>query len=613
MINELLPYYERELLFIRKMASEFGQRYPERAAALKLTRNGCDDPHVERMIEAFALIAGRIQRKLDDEFPEITQAMLDLLYPHYLRPVPSMAIAQFEVDPEQCKISTGYVVARGATAYAEPVGGVQCRFRTAYPARLWPISVASASFARASTVPGGVSGADAQYAIRIELQAQGTAKLGALKIRDLRFYVGGDPQAAHWIYELLFNNVSRVLLRCPDKPGKKYTTTTLASHAIREVGFGRDEAILPYAETSFQGYRLLQEYFCFPQKFLFFDLADLDQMPSEALNNRFEIVILLSEFQRSERANLLEAAVGADSFQLGCVPVVNLFEQCAEPIRLSHAKTEYPIIPDVHMPMATEVYSVNRVTSVAPYAEEPKEYHPFYSFRHAEEEVQREAFWCATRRPSERAGDPGTDVCLSLVDRSFRVSMPAVDSITTQVTCTNRDVPGRLALSGRWGELELESAAIVKARAVHGPTQVVRPPLRRGLQWRLISHLSLNHLSLVEGGVDALREMLRLYDTDATPSVAAQIAGLTAIRSGRKMARLDSEYGFVFCQGVSIDAELDEEQFAGSGPFLLASILERFFGLYCAVNSFTQMRVTTKQRKGVVWEWPPRTGEQIVA
>jgi type VI secretion system protein ImpG len=487
---------------------------------------------------------------------------------------------------------------------------VQCRFRTAYPTRLWPVGVVSASFVRAANVPGGISSADEPYAIRIELQTQGTAKLSALQIRNLRFHISGDSQAAHWIYELLFNNVSRVLLRYADKSGKKHTTT-LEPHAMVEVGFGRDEAILPYSDTSFHGYRLLQEYFCFPEKFLFFDLSNLEALAAAA--DRFEIVILLNEFQRGDRANLLESAIAAETFQLGCTPVVNLFDQCAEPIRLSHTKTEYPIIPDVHAPMAMEVYSVNRVASIAPYSEEPKPYRPYYSFRHGEQDAQHEAFWYATRRPSERNGDAGSDVYLSLVDRNFKTSMPAVESITANITCSNRDMPGRLQLSGRWGELDLESGAIVRARAVSGPTKVVRPPLRKGLQWRLISHLSLNHLSLVEGGVDALREMLRLYDTEATPSVARQIAGLTAIRSSRKMARLDSEYGFVFCQGLSIDAELDEEKFAGGGAFLLASILERFFGLYCAVNSFTQLRITTQQRKGVVWQWPPRTGEQVVA
>ena len=611
MSSELLPYYERELLFIRKMASEFAEQYPERAAALRLTHNGCEDPHVERMIEAFALIAGRIQRKIDDEFPEITQALLDVLYPHFLRQVPTMAITQFEVDPEQSKSSTGYLVPQGTLAYSEPIGGVQCRFRTAYPVRLFPIKVVSAGFSRAANLSGGVSGATAQYAVRIEIQTQGVSKFSTLRISDLRFFIGGDSQAAHWLYELLFNNVTQVLLRCQEKSGK-WHSMPLGSDCISEVGFERDEAILPYAETSFQGYRLLQEYFCFPQKFLFFDLTQLERLASGAFSDRLEIVILLDEFQRSERATLLEAAVNEETFQLGCTPVVNLFDHCAEPIRVTHTRTEYPIIPDVHSPLAMEVYSVNRVTSVAPYSEEPKQYRPFYSLRHDDHNAG-ETFWYASRRPSERNGDSGTDVYLSLVDRNFKASSPATESITAYITCTNRNLPERLALNGKWGELNLDSSAIVKARVVRGPTKAVRPPLKRGLQWRLISHLSLNHLSLVEGGVDALREILRLYDTAANPSATRQIAGLTSLRSSRKMARLESEHGFVFCQGVAIDTEFDEEQFAGSGAFLLASILERFFGLYSAINSFTQLRVSTRQRKGVVWAWPPRTGEQIVA
>jgi type VI secretion system protein ImpG len=611
MSRELLPYYERELHFIRKLASEFADRYPERASALRLTQNGCDDPHVERMIEAFSLIAGRIQRKIDDEFPEITQALLNLMYPHFLQPVPSMAIAQLEVDPEQSKSASGYVVPRGSIALAEPVGGVQCRFRSVYPVRLFPIRVIAGGFSRAVNLPGSVSSPTAQHAIRIELQTQGAAKFSALEIHDLRFHIGGEPQAAFWLYELLLNNVSRVLLRHQEKDGK-WSSTALEGHVIAEVGFERTEAMLPYADTSFQGYRLLQEYFCFPQKFLFFDLKRFDRVATILPADRVEIVILLDEFQRSERARLLESAVDADTFQLGCTPVLNLFDHCAEPIRVTHARTEYPIHADIHAPHAMEVYSVNRVTSVAPYSEEPKEYRPFYSFRHQESD-RGEAFWYTTRRASERAGDAGTDVYLSLVDANFQPTLPATESITTYLTCSNRNLPDRLSISGKWGELNLESSAIVRTRIVLGPTKAVRPPLRKGLQWRLISHLSLNHLSLVEGGADALREILRLYDTATNVSTGRQITGLTLLRSSRKMARLESEHGFVFCQGIAIDTEFDEEQFAGGSAFLLASILNHFFGLYSGINSFTQLRVTTQQRKGVVWAWPPRTGEQIVA
>ena len=612
MSSELLPYYERELIFIRKFASEFAEQYPERAAALRMTRTGCEDPHVERMIEAFALVAGRIQHKIDEEFPEITQALLDILYPHLSRQVPAMAIAQFEVDAEQSKSATGHVVPRGSMAFSEPVGGVQCRFRSVYPVRLFPIRVVSASFSYAANLAGAVSGSNARYAIRIELQTRGAAKFPSLQIPDLRFYLGGDLQATHWIYELLFSNVSQVLLRGQEKTGK-WASVSLGPECISEAGFERNEAILPYAETSFQGYRLLQEYFGFPQKFLFFDITQLNRIASESFSDHLEIVILINEFQRPERATFLETAIGADTFQLGCTPVVNLFEQCAEPIRVSHAKPEYPVIPDVHAPLGMEVYSVDRVTSVTPYAEEPKEYRPFYSFRHGEGDETAEAFWYGCRRPSERNGDSGTEVYLSLVDRNFNPNLPATESLMVYTTCTNRNLPEKLSCNGTWGELNLEGNAIVQSRIVLGPTKTIRPPMRRGLQWRLISHLSLNHLSLVQGGVDALREMLRLHDPSRNASSERQIRGLAALNSRRKMARVESEHGFVFSQGISIDTEFDEDQFAGSGAFLMGSVLNRFFGLYSAVNSFTQLRVTTRQRKGVVWVWPPRTGEQILA
>jgi type VI secretion system protein ImpG len=325
---------------------------------------------------------------------------------------------------------------------------------------------------------------------------------------------------------------------------------------------------------------------------------------------------LLDALENNDRALLLESAVNANMFQLGCTPVINLFERTAEPIRLSHTKTEYQVIPDIYAPLGLEVYSVDRVISVAPNSVESKEYRPFYSFKHNIQGAASDdydAFWFSSRRASEQKGDAGFDVFLSLVDQGLKPNWPASESVTATVTCSNRDLPSRLNITGSWGELDLESGAMIKTRVVHGPTDTIRPAARGGLQWRLISHLSLNHLSLVDGGVESLREMLRLYDPRNTHTTSRQIEGLTAVHSSRKIARLASEYGFVFCQGLAIDAEMDEDKFSGGSAYLLASILERFFGLYCAVNSFTQLRVSTRQRKGMVWQWPIRSGEQAVA
>jgi len=610
MTKELLPFYERELLFIRQMAADFGERYPDLAASLQLNAGASQDPHVERLIEAFALIAGRIQRKIEDEFPEITEAVLDTLYPHYLRPIPSAAVAQFEADPEQGHLSSGYVIPRGSTVYSAPISGATCRFRTCYPVQLWPLELVKAAFVQSSQLSAGSLAANAPFGLRLQFRCLGGAEFAKLPIRSLRFHLAGDPQAAHTLYELLMNNVLHVAVR---KLDSKRVTPVLALPplSIGQIGFTQQEEMLPYSDRSFQGYRLLQEYFAFPEKFLFFDINKLDCIPKEDLAQQFEILILFAEFERQERTRLLEQAVDRDTFQLGCAPIVNLFERYAEPIRVSHTETEYRVVPDIHAQHATEVYSVNRVTSSSPGAEISREYRQFYSFRHTETGDREAAFWHAVRRHSLRDGDNGTEVYLSLLDLNFRPNLPPVDSLTVQVTCTNRDLPERLPVRYTFGELDMESGTVLRIRFLRSPTPCVRPPLRRGLQWRLISHLSLNHLSIVET-IEPLRELLKLYDFGGEPSIGNQISGLVGITSRSKVARVSSSHGLAFCPGVHVDLLLDEEHFARNGAFLLASVLERFFGLYSSINSFSQLKVRTLQRKGVLREWAPRTGEQIV-
>ncbi|HLI77408.1 MAG TPA: type VI secretion system baseplate subunit TssF [Acidobacteriaceae bacterium] len=612
MSSDLLPYYERELLALRKLSGEFATRYPERAAALQISRSGCDDPHVERLLEGFALLTGRIQRKLDDEFPEITQSLIELLYPHLLRPIPSMTILQFEVDPALSRSSSGHLIPRGTTAYSAPVKGVQCRFRTASETRLWPLQVRSAGLLRTSQIREAPrEWAGAKHAIRLELGTLEGCTFGELKIPTLRIRLGGDTQAANWLYELLFTHVRQILVRSKDKSGVTHTAT-LPPDAILPVGFSRQEALLPYAETSFQGYRLLQEYFCFPEKFLFFDFVGLADLPKPMQGEVLELLFVLRPMERTDWELVLETAINTDTFQLGCVPAINLFERNTDPIRVSHTKTEYPLLPDVHAPDGMEVYSVDRVTGTTDGGEEVRPYRPFYCYRHEERNITEEAFWFPTRRAAERKGDGGTDVFLSLVDRAFKPSQRATEVLTAHVTCSNRDLPLALQLKGTWGELDLESGAAVKIRVAHGPTPPVRVPLQSVWQWRLISHLSLNHLSIVDDGGDALRELLRLYRPLSSASTARQIDGITGVHSARKMARVEAEFGYVFCQGVTVDLTLDEDSFAGGSAYLFGSVLDRFLALYCAVNSFTQLRVSVPQRKGVAWQWPLRSGEQPV-
>jgi len=612
MRDELLPYYERELKFIRQMAGEYARKYPKVAGRLFLDpEKECEDPHVERLIQAFALLAGRIHHKLDDEFPEITEAFLDALYPHFLRPVPPMGIAQFQLDPSQSAVPLATRVRPGTPIHNTGDGGHVCSFRTCYPVDLWPLKITGASVSVTNRFAGPGLSADAAAVIRIGMECLGGLPLAKLPIDSIRFYLHAESAAVHTLYEFLFLNALRVTLRAlPAKDGGPQAI--LPASALRQVGFSTAEGILPYSDRSFLGYRLLQEYFSFPEKFLFFDLTGLDGLAKSDFGAAFEILISLKEPAQKHRLIALEQSVGIDTFQLACTPMVNLFERIAEPIRLTQTKTEYRIIPDQHRQSTTEVYSVERVASAATYLEQPQSYEPFYSLGHGRQEYDAQRrFWYTHRRPSiQKNGDSGTDVYISLVDLDFKPALPPVEMLTVRVTCTNRDLASHRKFTGEFGELEPEGVALVRARCLHKPTPASRPPLHGSLQWRLISHLSLNHLSLVQKGAEALREILQLYNFSNDPAIAKQVAGIVNVTSRPCVSRVTSDTGVAFCRGTDVTIEFDEDQYVGTGVFLLASVLERFLGLYSSMNSFSRLNVRTQ--KGVLKQWPPLAGEQIL-
>ncbi|RPJ86177.1 MAG: type VI secretion system baseplate subunit TssF, partial [Acidobacteria bacterium] len=377
---------------------------------------------------------------------------------------------------------------------------------------------------------------------------------------------------------------------------------------IREVGFGKDEGMLPYSSRSFLGYRLLQEYFNLPEKFLFFDLANLQPLASGRFRNQADLVLFFD--------NIAAPPARAENFLLGCVPIVNLFEQLAEPIRIDQAKTEYRVIADVRRQSTTEVYSVDSVTSISPETGSSIDFQPFYSLKHSVEKQQSQAFWHMVRRPSERKDDLGTEVFLSLVDLGFKPTSPPTDVLTVRVTCTNRDFPGVLPFGDLEGDFEMEGAAPIKRiRCLVSPTKTQRAPMRHQARWRLISHLSLNYLSLVEPGPEErpepLQEILRLYDFSESSTIRQQIDGITQIASQQVMRRLRTGQGSGFARGIEVFLQFDENRYVGSGVFLFASVLEKFLGLYVSINSFSEMIAGTKQR-GVLKRWPPRAGYQIL-
>lgn len=600
MDDALLSYYERELSYVRQMGAEFARKYPKIAGRLLLEHDKSSDPHTERLLEAFAFISGRIHKKIDDDFPEITESLFNIIYPHYNNPIPSLTIVRFEPIMQNIT-EAGYLIERGTKLYSRPVNGTPCQFRTCQPVNIWPVEVVSAGFKDPKVLKKG-----AQQAIHLQLRTNNKIPFSTLAWQNLRFFLHGQHEHVFNLYELLFNNVCHVECEPAGSHGAA-RSISLGASAIGPVGFEDDEGVLPFSKRSFPGYRLLFEYFAFAEKFLFFDLLGLDRLKDAKIDDTLDIWIYLN---RTAKSNLV---LNRETFCLNAAPAINLFAKITEPVRVEQRKTEYQVIPDIRRQEAMEVYGIDRVTaSLGTKAGELFEYRPFYSMRHhlrEEDENSRQAFWHIQRRQSERKGDNGTDVYLSFTNLDFQPADPGVEILTIHATCTNRDLPARLPFGAPDGDFDLEIAApLARVVGIMKPTPSRRTSLGGALHWRLISHLSLNYLSLVEGGEEALREILRLYDFDNSPATRQQINGITRLTSRYLTKRLGRSMG----RGVQVVIEFDEDKYVGTGIFLFASVLERFLGQYVSVNSFSQMVARTIQNKEVLKEWAPRSGNRIL-
>ncbi len=607
MRDELLEYYENELSFLRTMGAEFADKYPTVASHLLLGPTGSEDPHVERLLEAFAFLAARVHLKINDDFPEIVESFINVLYPHYLRPMPSFSVVEFNVDQEQGKLTTNLRIPRESLLFSRPIESIQCKFRTCYETIVSPVRVASACWRAPERLDPPVKAPEAVSACSLVLSCFPDVQFKKLGLDTLRFFLHGEGKDVYALYELLFNNCLRILVRNPDDP--KQRLVELPANSLRPMGFRDDEAVLPYPKRSFTGYRILQEYFTFPEKFLFIELGNLDVLATELFSTRAEFIFLISRFERVDRQQALELNVTASTFKLGCTPVINLFPVSAEPILMEQIRFEYPVIPDARRRHAMEVFSIDNVRTSSPDRREVTQYEPFYSSQHGRTN-RDQTFWNATRRASTREHDAGTEVFLSLVDTSGEAAKTGTQTLNIRCTCTNRDLPARLPPIS---EFELEGGSAVKRIvSLQKPTATLRPPVRKGLQWRLISHFSLNYLSLTEEGRGALQEILRLYNFTEEPALERQIASIISLSSKRHFARVISEHGISFARGVRVNVELDEEMFVGTGVFLFASVLEHFLALYVSLNSFSQLIARTKQRKEVLREWQPRSGQKIL-
>lgn len=611
-MQDLLPHYERELAFLRRYGREFAERYPKIAGRLLVSADGSQDPHVERLIESFALLSARVSKKLEDDYPEFTDALLEVMYPHYLRPFPSCSIARFNMGQAAAKLGAPVRVARGTQLQSRPVKGVQCRFRTAYDVDLLPLAVAKAGYRAVADAPMATTlppGAGGRVTLEFELLSDQVSFAG-LGVDALRLFINGEPSFCAALRDALALQVMAAYVEADgDGRWRRLEKTPLAP-----VGFADDEALVDFPARSHPAYRLLTELFAFPEKFGFLDL-DLASATAGA-SRRFAVHLVLRGGRAEQEDNRLLEGLGIDNVLLGCTPVVNLFRQRGEPIRVTHRAATYPVVADARRAFAYEVHSIDAVRRVrqTPQGEQVQEFRPFYSLHHGEDPDRSGHYWLSRRDELVARQSPGYETELSFVDLDFNPVVPKTDVVGVELTCSNRDLPARLAYGVSGGDLVIEGGSPARSiELLRKPTSPLRFARGHSAHWRLISHLSLNHLSLSQSGLPAVKEMLRLYDLSSSSVSGRQIEGIVGLEHVPSTTWLAGEHFGSVVRGIEIRMTIDEAGFVGTGIAAFAQVMDRFFGLYVHANSFTRFVLLSARNGEELVRCDPRSGESILA
>lgn len=616
--DDPLAYYRRELDYLRNAGREFARKHPEMAGRLELGGMESPDPHVERLIESFAFLAGRIRRDLDNEFPRIAAALLEALHPNFTAPVPAMTVVRFAPDLRHGPPGAARRVERGAALHAfgrrersPGVADVACQFRTCYPVQVWPIEVALAQLEDARKHPALKRQPELAQVLRLRLQCSRVAfgsKDGQIAPDSLRFHLYGDWNQVNPLYDLLLCNVSAVQLVPRDGLAASPGAAALGWH---EVGFDAAHALLPVAANAHPAYRLLQEYFAFPRKFMFFDATGLAPalraIAAPAATDCVDLLLLIG-------GGGAQLEVQASQFQLGCTPAINLFERTSEPIRLDQRSVEYRLSADLQRESSTEIHSVLSVEAAYADGQRGRPLTPYMLAPQRGSDAQR-PYWVARREHAAAAQLRGTDVFLSFVDGGADGAAPeAAPVISARLLCTNRDLaeairPDALDAEPSRGCFKADAGAeVLPASCLYQPTRQVAAPLDGETLWRLTSLLNLNQFSLdqLDGQHDAraaLQQLLDLCNGGASVAGARQVRALHGVECRSVVRPVRSGPAPGFRRGVELVLRFERGDYGEGTPLMLAAVLQRFLRLYVPVNSFASVTVMDGDDK--VKSWPP--------
>jgi len=615
---KFLEFYNQELKFIRESGSEFAKEYPKIAGRLGLDGFDCSDPYVERLLEGFAFLSARIHLKLDASFPDFTQHLMELLFPTFLQPMPSMLVAQFNPDFEEGTLLEGVTIKRDTPLHSLLGKGEQtaCEYRTSRPVKLWPISLSKAEYVNSQDISSYLGNGRRTKApksgILITLETAPSLKFSEIAMDELNLHIRGSESFPLYLFEAIYKGYTGLMY----KSGEQLWRNELVKTKLNPLGYDKDEAVLPYCNRQFDGFRLLREYFAFVRRFLFLEIDNLRPTLAQCHQNKVQLLLLLDHHD-----NRLENLVSAENFALHCSPAINLFPKRAERINVSRVSNDFHIVPDKLRPLDFEVCAVTDVKGFGSSVDSTSQFLPLYN-SNDKPKLKYSGYYTNARSTrtlgvnerkfGHRSSYIGTEVHLSLVDPKNAPYSEQLRQLGVETLCCNRDLPLMMPLGKGTTDFTIETGAPCDSvRCVGEPTRP-SPPLSQGrVAWDLINQLSINFLGisdeLEQGAVNTLKTLLSLMMDKSDHAQTKQIDGIIELNTRQITSRLPFAGPICFGRGVEITITLDEVAYEGSSIFMLGMVLDRFFAHYVSINSFTQL-VMHSSNRGEIHRWPIRIG-----
>ena len=616
-----LQYYNRELQHVREMGGEFAKEFPKIAGRLGMENLEVADPYVERLLESFAFMSARVQLKLDSQYPQFTQHLFEMLYPHYLMPTPSMAVVQFEPQLGDPSLNEGVLIPRDTKMMSSIAKdqATACEYRTAHDMTLWPLELTEVHYFPTAAALANVSArgdTDTVAGLRISLRCH-SAAFEELKLDRLPVYFRGAGDVPKALYEQVLGNATGLILRT--KGGASAKQVRLGAEHIISHGFDAEQRLLPFTDRSFDGYRLVQEYFAFPKRFFFAEFTGLGDFVAGCPSTEIELIVLLNR-----SVDWLENAIDPSHFALFCTPAINLFPKRADRVTLDRGQPSYHVLADRTKPQDYEVHALTEVRGVGGAGDVQQKFRPFYTSRDPIHDGDQYAYYTTAREPRSissrqrregtRSSYVGSEMYISVVDSRQAPFSPDLKQLEIFTLCSNRDLPLHMTTGKGTTDFSLDEGGPVKSvRCLAGPTSPRPAPVLRESAWRLLSQLSLNYLSLVqedEGqGALVLKQMLSLYADTNDQALRKQIEGLKSVQSQQIVRRVPEPGIITYGRGVEVTINCEEDAFEGTGAYLFGAVMEQFFSKYESLNSFSET-VLRSDNRGEVRRWPARLGRR---